>query len=112
MAFKLAKEALQADSVVVHYDSTKPLLLACDTSEYGIGAVLSHILDTGEEKPIAYASWTLNSAERHYSQLEREGVVQGGTGKTQKVWVGDGFPLLLNKCMSISLHGNMRPALS
>ena len=33
MAFKLAKEALQADSVLVHYDSAKPLLLACDVSE-------------------------------------------------------------------------------
>ena len=31
-------------------------------------------LDTGEEKPIAYASRTLNSAERHYSQLKREGL--------------------------------------
>ena len=73
-AFKLAKEALQADSVLAHYDSTKPLLLACDASEYGVGTVLSHILDTGEEKPIAYASRTLNSAECHYSQLEREGL--------------------------------------
>ena len=74
MPFKLPKEALQADTVLVHYDSTKPLLLACDASEYGIGAVLLHILDTGEEKPIAYASRTLNSAECRYSQLEREGL--------------------------------------
>ncbi len=73
-AFKLTKDALQTDAVLIHYDSTKPLILACDASEYGLGAVLSHVLDNGEEKPIAYASRTLNSAERRYSQLEREGL--------------------------------------
>ena len=33
--FKLAKEALQTNSVLVHYDSSNPLLLVCDASEYG-----------------------------------------------------------------------------
>ena len=73
-AFQLAKKALQTDAVLVHYDSTKPLLLACDASEYGIGAVLSHIFADGQEKPIAYTSRTLSPAERRYSQLEREGL--------------------------------------
>lgn len=73
-AFRLAKEALQTDSVLVHYDGKKKLILACDASEYGVGAVLSHVLDNGEEKPVAYASRTLNAAERRYSQLEREGL--------------------------------------
>ena len=70
-AFQAAKEALQADSLLTHYDTTKPLLLACDASEYGIGAVLSHT-DGNQERPVAYASRTLSSAEKHYSQLEKE----------------------------------------
>ena len=63
-AFQMAKEALQANSLLVHYDPSKPLILACDASQYGIGAVLSHIMDNGEERPIAYSSRTLNAAEK------------------------------------------------
>ena len=37
------------------------------TVTYGIGAVLSHIMDNGEERPITYSSRTLNAAEKRYS---------------------------------------------
>ncbi len=73
-AFQSMKEALQTNSLLVHFDSAKPLLLACDASQYGLGAVLSHVMDNGQERPIAYASRTLNSAENNYSQLEKEGL--------------------------------------
>ena len=53
-------------------DPHKPLVLACDASNYGIGAVLSHIVNVGEERPITYISCTLSPAEKHYSQLEKE----------------------------------------
>ena len=42
-AFKVAKEALQSESLLVHYDPSKPIVLTCDASPYGIGAVLSHV---------------------------------------------------------------------
>ena len=71
-AFQIAKEALKGDSLLVHYDTEKPLVLACDASQYGIGAVLSHIMEDQQERPIAYISRTLTSAEKNYSQLEKE----------------------------------------
>ena len=71
-ALAKVKEALQSPNLLVHFDSAKPLVLACDASPVGVGAVLSHRLDDGTEKPISYASRTLSAAERKYSQLDKE----------------------------------------
>ena len=43
--------------------------LACDTSLYELGAVVSHRMQSGEEKPVGYTSRTLSKAERNYSPL-------------------------------------------
>jgi len=74
-AFQLAKKVLQADSLLVHYDPAKQLLVACDASPLGLGVVLSHIMPDGQERPIVYALRTLTAAERGYSQPEKEGLV-------------------------------------
>ena len=58
--------------MLAHFDDQKPIVLACDVSPFGIGAVLSHILDDVTECPIAYASRSLSPAEKGYSQLDKE----------------------------------------
>ena len=55
-AFEACKEGLTSDPLLVHYDLNRKLRLACDASSYGLGAVLSHVMEDGQERPIAYDS--------------------------------------------------------
>uniref|UniRef100_A0A8C5Q3F0 Gypsy retrotransposon integrase-like protein 1 n=1 Tax=Leptobrachium leishanense TaxID=445787 RepID=A0A8C5Q3F0_9ANUR len=71
-AFSAVKSLLSSDSVLVHFNETLPVTLACDASPYGIGAVLSHRMPDGREAPIAYYSRTLSTAERNYAQIDKE----------------------------------------
>ena len=63
--------ALQADSLLVHYDTTKPIVLACDASQYGISVVLSHVVDAQKRNQLP----TLREhifGRTNYSQIERK----------------------------------------
>ena len=74
ITFENSKKMLTSSSLLIHFDSSLPLTLACDASVYGIGAVLAYRMPDGSEKPIGYALCTLNKAEKNYSQLEKEGL--------------------------------------
>ena len=72
--FQQAKDLLQTNNILVHYDPDKDLVLTCEASQYGVGAVLAHIMPDGSEMPVAFASRTLSSAEKNYSQLDKKGL--------------------------------------
>ena len=71
-AVKTAKQLLTTSNLLTHYDPTLPLKLAADASQYGLGAVISHVLPNGVERPVAFASRSLSKSERNYSQIDKE----------------------------------------
>ena len=65
-AFQKLKGILQSASLLTHYDPKKPVRLAVDASSFGLGAVLSHVSEGDEEKPIAFASRLFNARDPSY----------------------------------------------
>ena len=74
-AFNASKDLLTSSALLVHFNPELDLVLMCDASSYGIGAVLAHRMPDGSERPIGYASRSLSSSQRNYSQLEKEALV-------------------------------------
>lgn len=70
-SFDLLRQKLTEAPLLQYPDFTKPFILTTDASGYAIGAILSQG-KLGEDKPIAYASRTLNKAEINYSTVEKE----------------------------------------
>lgn len=70
-AFKEIKQEIASEQVLVHFDPSQEISLACNASPYGISAVLSHCFREGG-KPIAFASRTLTMTEKNYSQIDKE----------------------------------------
>ena len=70
-SFDALKKLLMSDRVLMFYDPDLPLRVDCDASAYGLGAVLSHVVDSVDH-PIEFISRTLSTAERNYSQIEKE----------------------------------------
>ena len=73
-AFDKSKELPTFSNLLIHFNPNLPILLTCDASNYGIGAVLSHWKSDGSEHLITYASRSLTWPERNYFQLEKEGL--------------------------------------
>lgn len=103
-AFKEIRRILTSPQILMHYDPEKSLSLAVDASPVGVGAVISHNTPEGE-RPIAYGSRSLTSAEKNYSQIEREGLaIVFGLQKFHQYLYGRHFTLITdNKPLSLIL---------
>ncbi|XP_061392860.1 uncharacterized protein LOC133328309 [Musca vetustissima] len=101
-AFEEVKRQVGSEVVLTHYDPRKKLTLAVDASPTGVGAVLSHEFGDGTERPIQFASQTLNATQRRYSQVDKEAyAVIFGVKKFFQYVYGREFTLITdNKAIS------------
>lgn len=70
-SFKNLIKKLITAPILQYPDFKKPFLLTTDASQFAIGSILSQG-QPGQDRPIVYASRTLNKAEQSYSTTEKE----------------------------------------
>ena len=66
-ALQQIKKLISVAPVLRYYDVNLPVTLESDSSDVGLGAVI-----TQQGQPIAYASRALTKTERNYAQIEKE----------------------------------------
>jgi len=71
-AFIYLRDSITRNPVLLVPDPTKGYILHTDASDKALGAVLMQYDDNGNLRPIAYASKTLDSAQKNYSVTDRE----------------------------------------
>ncbi|XP_064479086.1 uncharacterized protein K02A2.6-like [Ornithodoros turicata] len=109
-AYNNLKQLVNSRIVLAHYDEKKPLLISCDASPYGIGAVLSQPDEHGEEAPLAFTSRTLGQAEQNYCQLDREGLaIIFATAKFHQFIAGRHVTIVTDHKPLLGILGSNRP---
>ena len=85
-AFEKLKEQIASAPVLAYFDKEAHIQVIADASPVGLGAVLVQEKN-GESRAVCYASRTLSSVERRYSQTEKEALAL--------VWACERFHLYL-----------------
>ncbi|UYV80096.1 K02A2.6-like, partial [Cordylochernes scorpioides] len=92
-----------------HFNEDLPILVNCDASEYGVGAILSQI-DHGVERPVVFASRTLNKTERRYAVIDKEALaVIFGVSKFSQYLLGRKFEILTDHKPLVGIFNPKKP---
>jgi len=70
-AFDMIKQKIASPPTLAHFDIAADETISCEASGVALGVCLSQKVG-GVERPIAFASRVLSTAERKYSASERE----------------------------------------
>ncbi|KIH62534.1 integrase core domain protein [Ancylostoma duodenale] len=106
----LLKKDVKWDELnLAHYDPMQKIVVAADACDYGIGCVISHRYADGSEKPIAHASRSLTTAEKNYSQIEKEALgIVFAVKKFHKYVFGRKFLLLTDHKPLLAIFGDKK----
>ena len=108
-SFEKVKCLLSSDLLLTNYDPSLEISLTTDASEYGIGAVITHIFPDGSQKAIAHASRSMTSTEKNYGQIEKEGLaIVFAVKHFHKMLYGREFSLITDHKPLISIFGSKK----
>lgn len=108
-AFQKLRKELASDRVLVHYDPTLPVSLACDAGPDGVGAVLQHTFPDGSERPILYIHKKLSSCQKAYSQIDKEAfAIKWAVEKLYMYLIGREFTLITDHLPLVHIFGPRR----
>ena len=73
-SFEKLRQTLITAPILRSPDWTKPSHVHIDASNYAIGCILAQPYKGNMDLPVSYASRQLNSVEKNYTTIEREGL--------------------------------------
>lgn len=106
VAFDALKREVCSDDVLAYFDPRQKIILATDACNTAVAGVLFHRYDDKKEKPVAFVSRALNSAERNYSTFEKEALaIIFSVVKLRQYLLGNKFTLQTDHKPLITIFG-------